>query len=813
MVNYDGFESDKLRSAGESPESLYEEALNLMKNAGNREAIGALVMFLAKYPHYALAHNDLGVLYYGEGEKEKALEHYEQAVRLERQNPVFQKNLADFYYVEAGRMGEALQIYVKLLETNPTDIETLFILGQICESMKKTDDARVFYNKVLALEPWNMDARERLDGLGRDGGRRTEDGGQRTEGGGWRTEDGNLKVSFHADERPVNSAEKMYQDAQALINSGRETEGKGALERLLNAYPDYGLAHNDLGVLFYNEGNKSEALHHYEKAAQVEPFNDTYQKNLADFYYVEAGRMGEALQIYVKLLEMNPTDIETLFILGQMCESMKKTDDARVFYNKVLALEPWNMDARERLDGLGRDGGRRTEGGGQRAEDRGWRTEDGGLRAEDGNLRVNFHADERPVESVESMYRDAQELIRINRKVDAVKALEKLVASWPEYAIAHNDLGALYLDVGDKEKTLHHYEKAAVLQPQNFAFQKNLADLYYVTLGRTEEALEIYLRALEVNPTDIETLLITGHIHVSLNNFADAKVFYNKALEIEPWNVDAREILEQLETEGRRAEDRGQRTEDGGLRAEDGGRRTEDGGDQGLQDGWMENVSDRFIFSLVLSSENSKRLIPGTDGDGDSSPISDRTEIVVSDEASEEDTRDAIERIQNQSSNIIYVRAGKGCPRDAVDGLKFVAKRVNDNSNAADIKRELSELSSSGTVPVSDPEMADRFISLLERLADALRELTKPFPAPSLAREESDAREKVQVEKGLDVRNGDYKETILNRIVKMKNDKGMGWKDIAEALNSEGLPTISGKGKWHRKTIYRMYQKTAGRKK
>ena len=267
-------------------------------------------------------------------------------------------------------------------------------------------------------------------------------------------------------------------------------------------------------------------------------------------------------------------------------------------------------------------------------------------------------------------------------------------------------------------------------------------------------------------------------------------------MEIEPWNVDAREILEQLEKEGRRAEG--------------GGREAEDGGDQDLRDGWMENVSDRFIFPSFLSSENSKRLIPGTEGD--SSPVSDRTEIVVSDKATEEDTRDAIERIQSQSSNIIYVRAGKGCPRDAVDGLKFVAKRVNDNMNAADIKRELSELSSSGTVPGSDPEMADRFISLLERLADALRELTKPFPAPSLAREESDAREKVQAEKGPDVRSGDYKETILNRIVKMKNDKGMGWKDIAEALNSEGLPTISGKGKWHRKTIYRMYQKTAGEK-
>ena len=91
--------------------------------------------------------------------------------------------------------------------------------------------------------------------------------------------------------------------------------------------------------------------------------------------------------------------------------------------------------------------------------------------------------------------------------------LKKLVASWPEHAIAHNDLGALYFDVGDKEKGLCTTMKRRLrFNLENFAFQKNLADLYYVTLGRTEEALELYLRALEVNPTDIETLLIIGHI-------------------------------------------------------------------------------------------------------------------------------------------------------------------------------------------------------------------------------------------------------------------------------------------------------------
>lgn len=355
MGNYDGLESQEQGVSGKSPEVLYEEIQNLMNNDSKKEAIGALGMFLAIYPGYALAYNDLGVLYYGEGEKEKALKHYEQAAQLDPQNPVFQKNLADFYYVEQGRVEDAMELYVKVLGANPTDIEVLLILGHICVSLKKLDDAKVFYNKILELEPWNLDAREMLDKLGRgiddsligksddsgrERGREKEDGWM---GGGM---DEGTGVSH------FESAEKMYQNAQNLIENGRDEEGINALESLLKAYPDYAIAHNDLGVLCYNHGNKDDALHHYEKAARIEPYNDTFQKNLADFYYVEAGRMGEALKIYVKLLDANPTDLEILLILGQICVSLKKTDDARVFYNKVLELEPWNMDARERLDQL-----------------------------------------------------------------------------------------------------------------------------------------------------------------------------------------------------------------------------------------------------------------------------------------------------------------------------------------------------------------------------------------------------------------------------------------------------------------------------
>ena len=58
-----------------------------------------------------------------------------------------------------------MQIYVRILENYPEDIEALMAIGYICETVNKPDDARDFYHRVLGIEPWNLDARQKLDNL------------------------------------------------------------------------------------------------------------------------------------------------------------------------------------------------------------------------------------------------------------------------------------------------------------------------------------------------------------------------------------------------------------------------------------------------------------------------------------------------------------------------------------------------------------------------------------------------------------------------------------------------------------------------
>jgi Flp pilus assembly protein TadD len=311
-------------STMKSPQQLYREIQPLIENGWHDVALNALEKLLDVHPQFAIAHNDLGVLYYNQGLKDKAQLHYEKAVEFQAENITFRKNLADFYYTELGRVEDSLNMYLQLLQANPKDIELLLITGHIYVAQQKFEAAKDFYRRVLEIEPWHADARQNLDKLSQ-----------------------NLSGT-----NASQSVEEMYQTAQKAVAEGRGQEAIQILESLLAASPEHAQAHNDLGVLLYRAGDKNLTFDHYEKAVQLDPNNTTFQKNLADFYCIEQEQFDKAMRIYVQILENHAEDVETLMAVGYICENLNKNDDAKDFYHRVMEIEPWNLEARQKLEAL-----------------------------------------------------------------------------------------------------------------------------------------------------------------------------------------------------------------------------------------------------------------------------------------------------------------------------------------------------------------------------------------------------------------------------------------------------------------------------
>jgi tetratricopeptide (TPR) repeat protein len=145
---------------------------------------------------------------------------------------------------------------------------------------------------------------------------------------------------------------QAYQNIHALVKSGKPEEAITALEKLFQAHPDFVQACNDLGVLYFDKGEWDKAQECYEKAVRLAPANAVFLKNLADYYYAILGRIEDALRMYVEVLTRNPEDIDALLAIGSICELMEQFDDAKIFYNRALEYEPWNLPALKRLESL-----------------------------------------------------------------------------------------------------------------------------------------------------------------------------------------------------------------------------------------------------------------------------------------------------------------------------------------------------------------------------------------------------------------------------------------------------------------------------
>ncbi|QXE86198.1 tetratricopeptide repeat protein [Geomonas nitrogeniifigens] len=317
-----------------TPEEAYAALAPLLSGDDAQEAAAALREHLLRYPQHAVAHNDLAAVSYRLGDCSRALEEYREAVRLEPDEEVYRKNLADLLYVEFGQVDEAIGIYLKLLEKNPREVETLLNLGIICKGVGQPGEAETFFQRALEIEPWNQAVREQLSQLRQD------------------QEPAAAAVTPAEAEEDEQTAEERYQRSQELVQQGDLAGAEAELSAILALYPDFAPAHNDLAVLAYDKGDKDAARTHYEKAAQLAPGNSTFQKNLADFYFVEGYDVDGAINIYLDQLRKEPKNIETLMSLGKICTILDRPQEAETFYGKVIHLEPWNRDARECLDTL-----------------------------------------------------------------------------------------------------------------------------------------------------------------------------------------------------------------------------------------------------------------------------------------------------------------------------------------------------------------------------------------------------------------------------------------------------------------------------
>src|SRR5213596_1778638 len=128
----------------------------------------------------------------------------------------------------------------------------------------------------------------------------------------------------------------MYGDIEALWRT------------TLRKNPDCWMAHNNLGIVLFQNGHIDEAVSHYRTTLNLQPDFWDADYNLGTALF-KKGEVDEAIANCTRAVTIAPNDPDAQVALGNSLAQKERVDDAIVHYKKALAMRPDYFIARYTL--------------------------------------------------------------------------------------------------------------------------------------------------------------------------------------------------------------------------------------------------------------------------------------------------------------------------------------------------------------------------------------------------------------------------------------------------------------------------------
>jgi tetratricopeptide (TPR) repeat protein len=273
----------------------------------------------------------------------------------------------------------------------------------------------------------------------------------------------------------MSDKSSIIKETQKYLARGQIDKAIAEWEKLIKEYPD-GNNYNTLGDLYLKKGDKQDAIDSFHKAAN---------------FFRHEGFSLKALALYKKILNINPSDSDSLFSLGELNEEKGLSTDAIKYY---LAT----------ADSLSKEGKK-----------------------------------ERLLDIYDKILTLSPANIPLRNKVAEIYSKEGLMS---EASKQYFQIAMLYAEKGDTEKSIGYYQKVLDAQPLNRDAILGINYLYEKT-GNLEKAIEQMKEATTLFPQDTDIHLRCAEIHIMSGMFDEAREYLGKVTEIEPANIKARRLL------------------------------------------------------------------------------------------------------------------------------------------------------------------------------------------------------------------------------------------------------------------------------
>lgn len=148
--------------------------------------------------------------------------------------------------------------------------------------------------------------------------------------------------------------------------------------------------------------------------------------------------------------------------------------------------------------------------------------------------------------SYQLMFQKAVELHQSGAFNEAEKIYRQILETAPENADVLNLIGLIAQNKGLHKEASEYFYRAIKSAPQHFPIYFNLA-VSLGALGKYIEALEAYEKVVKLSPDCKEAYFGMGNLYWAQNNLTAAKSSFGEALKIDPYYIQAKTNLAEIE--------------------------------------------------------------------------------------------------------------------------------------------------------------------------------------------------------------------------------------------------------------------------
>lgn len=272
----------------------------------------------------------------------------------------------------AGDLGQAEQIYRRILAAEPQHFDALHYLGVIGLQTGRFDDAVETISQALVQKPDDIDALSNLGNALQALGRfeeavsryrralesQPQNAAITANLGNALLQSGQLSAAISSYETALDIEPRLVDTrrnlADALLAHGRPAEALGHIMMAANAMPDSPEIQVSMGNILAEQGRSDEAIACFNKALIAKPDFAPVLCNLANVHR-QNGQVREAIERYEKALRLAPEYAEGHYDLGVALQDLGEKDRASSEFRKVLSIDERCAKAWRAIAGLSKN--------------------------------------------------------------------------------------------------------------------------------------------------------------------------------------------------------------------------------------------------------------------------------------------------------------------------------------------------------------------------------------------------------------------------------------------------------------------------